>query len=224
MTLQDLQLWLQHSGRYQGHIDGSWGPHTAAAVLEAMTDGPDTRLTPEDFEASARRLGTEARKIRAVTVVESSGAGFAEGRPVLLFEPHRFSRATGGRFDASHPFVSYQHWDATKYPRSQQGRYNQLLEAVSLDVDAGFASASYGRFQILGENFRACGYPDALHFAAAQAYDEQTQLLAFENFIKARGLLVPLRFGNWAAFAEGYNGTAYKKNHYDEKLAAAAAV
>ncbi len=88
-------------------------------------------------------------------------------------------------------------------------------------MDAGFASASYGRFQILGENYAACGYASSFDFAEAMARDEATQLRAFERFLTANGLVRVLKARDWAAFARGYNGTAYRVNRYDEKLAAA---
>lgn len=221
MNLRDLQVRLHVSGRYRGELDGLWGGLTRAAVLKALEDGPDTALTRGDLEASARRLGVDYPAIKAVDVVEAAGAGFQAGFPKILPEPHRFSKATRGRFDRSHPTISYPQWGARPYPRTQEARYDVLCQMVRLDVDAGFASASYGRFQIMGENHAACGYASAFDFAEAMARDEATQLRAFEKFIVSKGLLGALRRHDWAAFARGYNGTAYKKNRYDEKLAAA---
>lgn len=221
MDIADLQTALAASGRYHDDVDGRYGPQTGAAVMLAMTDGPDTRLGPADIASSAQRLGLTPAHISAVTAVESSGGGFAEGRPVLLFEPHRFSRATAHLFDGRAPDVSYPAWNPSGYPRTQAGRYAQLVKAVGLNVDAGFASASYGLFQILGENFAACGYRSAFDFAAAQAFDEVTQLQAFEAFLRSRGLLGFLQARDWAGFAQRYNGTAYQLNHYDTRLAAA---
>lgn len=218
MDITQLQSVLKKTGRYFGPIDGSYGPLTRAAVLLAMTDGPDTQLDEQDFADSAARLGVTVAHIKAITTVESSGAGFVSSRPVILFEPHRFSRATGHVYDQAAPDVSYPNWDRAKYPRTQEGRWKQLVKAVGLNVDAGFASASYGRFQILAENYRQCGYASPFDFACSQAYDEISQLHAFERFITSKGLLDELRAGDWGGFAEGYNGTAYKLNHYDERL------
>lgn len=224
MTIKELQRLLRDSGRYTGEIDGKYGPLTAGAVLLAMTDGPDTRLTVTDVSQSAHRLGVPVAHIKAVIAVESAGAGFSpDGLPVILFEPHRFARSTRHRFNKSNPRVSYSAWGAKPYPASQGGRYAQLLEAVGLDVDAGFASASYGKFQVLGENHADCGYASSFELAAAMARDERTQLRAFEGFINMRGLVAPLRAGNWPVFAKGYNGTGYRENRYDERLAEAAA-
>lgn len=221
MDIRALQAVLAQSGRYHGALDGLYGPQTGAAVMLALADGPDTPLTLDDYIASAGRLECEARAIHAFATVESGTDGFAEGRPVLLFEPHRFSRATKHRFDVQYPDVSYPVWTPKRYPRSQAARYAQLVKAVGLDVDAGFASASYGKFQILGENATRCGYSTALAFAIGMARDERAQLVAFERFIISGGLVADLRAKRWANLAKGYNGTAFRENGYDDKLAAA---
>jgi len=220
-TLAELQTYLKQTGRYTGAIDGDWGRLTEAAILTMLTDGPDTKLTEQEFVNSANRLGVSPAHIKAVVSVESSGAGFQAGRPLILPEPHRFSKNTGHRFDGSHPTVSYRKWKTRPYPKTQDARYDQLLKMIRLDVDAGFASASYGKFQIMGENHKACGFETSWQFAEAQARDERTQLIAFEHFIRANGLLKHLQRGDWAAFARGYNGTAYAQNKYDVKLAQA---
>jgi len=220
-TITNLQRRLNAHGWYTAPIDGDYGPLTRKAIMTALTEPTDAPASAVDISHAASALKVPEAVVRAVREVESSGDPFVNGRPTILFEPHRFSRATQGRFDKRHPKVSYPTWDAKKYPASQDGRYDQLLEAVGLDVDAGFASASWGAFQILGENFGICGYPDPWAFALSQAQSEGDQLLAFVSFVRGRGLDVPLRRRDWAAFARGYNGTAYKLNRYDQRLAAA---
>lgn len=221
MDLLELQTRLKRSGRDPGDLDGKWGPKTRAAILTALEDGPDTKLTRADLEAAAKRLGVDVPAMIAVDQVEANGAGFQDGFPKILPEPHRFSKATKGRFDRTHPAVSYPTWGVRPYPKTQEARYDVLMQMVRLDVDAGFASASYGRFQIMGENHRMCGYSSAFEFAVAMARDEATQLRAFEMFLVAKGLQAPLARHDWATFARGYNGTGYKKNAYDVKLATA---
>jgi hypothetical protein len=147
---------------------------------------------------------------------------FADGYPKLLFEPHRFYKLTKGVFSGNHPKISYAVWGWQPYPHKMEDRYEQLLEAVGCDVYAGFAAASYGKFQIMGENHEACGYDTPWKFAFAQAFDEKTQLKAFESFIRRAGLLRSLQVGNWVECAKRYNGTAYAKNRYDVRLAQAA--
>lgn len=221
--MRQLQAYLKDTGRYHGFIDGDYGPYTKQAILTAMEDGPDTPLSEQTYRASAGRLGIKPAYIMAFAEVEANGAGFERGTPKILFEPHRFSKLTKHAFDITNPKVSYPTWNPRGYPKRIDDRYTQLLEAVSLDPWSGFCAASYGKFQILGENYKACGYDNPWGFAFGQAYDELTQLKAFENFIKKNGVLAPLRLGLWETVASLYNGTAYRKNRYDEKLAAAAA-
>jgi hypothetical protein len=220
--LRELQLYLRDTGRYAGEVDGAYGPQTRAAILKAMQDGPDTKLSLNDYLASSGRLACHPANIMAFAEVEAAGAGFVDGEPKILFEPHRFCKLTSGAYSGSHPTVSYAVWGWRPYPHSMEDRYAQLLEAVGLDVSAGFAAASYGKFQIMGENHEACGYDNSWSFAFAMAVDELTQLKAFESFIRRSNLLAPLQNGNWVALAKGYNGTAYIKNRYDVLLAQAA--
>jgi hypothetical protein len=195
--LRVLQMYLRDTGRYKGDIDGDFGPLTRNAVLQAMEDGPDTPLTVPDYIASGGRLGCHPANVLAFAQVEAQGAGFVDGYPKILFEPHRFCRLTKGVFSGNHPDVSYQVWGTRPYPGNMEDRYSQLLEAVSLDVYAGFAAASYGKFQILGENHELCGYDNPWSFAFAQAFDEITQLKAFEAFVRNSGILRSLQNGNW---------------------------
>lgn len=202
-------------------VDGKYGPMTQAAVLAALTDPVDRAISASDVKALAERWGVDPAVVWAVRDVEAGGAAFSEGRPTILFEPHRFSRATGGKFDAIAPAVSYRSWGAKPYPRAQMARYLQLIYAIGLDVDAGFASASYGAFQIMGENYATCGEPDSMTFALNQAKGEDVQLRHFGLFVEGKGLERALRRRDWATFARGYNGPSYAANKYDQKLAAA---
>ncbi len=223
MNVADLyhRLWVSNRiPEVPANQIGIYGPKMRAGVMLAMTDGPDTKLSEGDFISSAGRLGVPVARLKAVKAVEASGQGFSpDGRPLILFEPHRFSKATKRAFDGRAPDVSYPVWGRSKYPKTQDGRYTQLVKAVGLDVDAGFASASYGLFQILGENYKAAGFDSPYDFAVAQARDEKTQLWSFENFLRANpAMLAALQAGDWATFARLYNGPAYRQNQYDVRL------
>lgn len=221
MNHADLQRRLTTLGYYDGRIDGLFGPKSKGAVIAALTGGPDYPITTADIDQAATRLGVEQAKVWAVYDVESTGSPFIGGRPTILFEPHRFSRSTERRYDKTHPALSSRFWNRNLYPAGQAARYQQLVDAVALDVDAGFMSASYGGFQILGENYDICGAPDPWSFAWRQAQTEGDQLEAFVLFVEARKLVRALQRGDWAGFAEGYNGTAYRANRYHERLAQA---
>jgi peptidoglycan hydrolase-like protein with peptidoglycan-binding domain len=218
MTISDLQQRLAALGFYRGEIDGLYGEGTRSALLAAF-HGPDTPLQAIDVQNAANALSTTPAHVRTVRDVEAAGAGFVNGLPKVLFEGHIFSKLTGHKFDARHPAISYPHWDRTKYPKTQDARFGQILDAVALDVDAALSAASYGAFQILGENHKACGYATPLDFVLAMCQTEGAQLIAFVNFLKTNRLDAALRENRWSDFARGYNGSAYAQNHYDVKLA-----
>jgi hypothetical protein len=220
--LKILQQKLKDTARYFGVVDGLWGKLTEAGILLGFTDGPDTALTEADYKASSIRLNVIVPFIKALALVEANGAGFFDGKPKILAEPHRFSKATSHRFDQSNPTVSYPRGGDRPYPKTQDLRYAQLLQMIKLDVNAGFGSASYGKFQIMGENFAMCGYTSSMDMAFAFAKDEPTQLRGFEGFLEKAGILPYLRKGDMDNVAQRYNGSAWRSNNYGERLRRAA--
>lgn len=232
MKLIGLQAHLKETGRYSGKLDGKDGMLTEGGVMLALTDGPDTAVTLGDMAIVAAKIGVQAAAIRAFWKIEANGAGFLNGRPKILPEPHRFSRNTAHAFDADYPKLSYPKWGARPYPADQDARYRMLLDWVALlagrdmPLDAAFASASYGAPQIMGENAALCGYADPFSFAEAMARDEKTQLDAFVSFVDQAGILPDLRrvdrtVASWQPVAKRYNGTAFALNQYDSKMAGA---
>ena len=178
-------------------------------------------LTRADYEAVAARLNCEWEAVAAVAQVESGPlGGFAQdGRPIILFERHLFSRKTNSRFDQSNPNVSNR--TPGGYPRSQADRWAQLAEAYALDPEAALQSASYGRFQVLGQNFANLQKANAHEYVSKLARSEKDQLEAFEGFIRANNLADELQRKDWTGFASRYNGPGYAANQYDTKMAEA---
>jgi hypothetical protein len=220
MTHKELQEILTKLG-YPLVTDGAFGPKSQMALKQALTDGLDTKLTEKDVADAAKALGVNAAKIWTVWDVEASANPFIDGLPTILYEPHIFSRLTKHAYDSSHSAISSKSWNKKLYPGSQKGRWDQVLKATSLDVDAGLSAASYGGFQIVGMNHKVCGYTTPWDFVYSQSRDERSQLLAFVAFVDNNGLKRALQNGDWAAFAKGYNGSAYRENKYDERLAKA---
>jgi hypothetical protein len=186
--------------------------------LRAQTRAPVGRA---DFERVAQRFQCEWEAVAAVAEVESGAVGAfdANGRPIILYEPHIFSRLTNHAFDASNPTVSYPRFGQRPYPRTQDDRWAQLAEAFALDEEAALKAASWGKFQILGQNHNVCGFPTARAFVADMAQSEARQLAAFEAFVRGNNLHIPLRSLDWRAFARGYNGPAYEQTGYHTKMA-----
>jgi hypothetical protein len=176
------------------------------------------KLSERDFVDAAQELGWELPMIKAVDKVESRGKGFLEtGEIVLLFEAHIFSAKTGGKYDVSHPKISSPTWNKKLYS-SPLGEHKRFQEAISLDRKAALQSASYGRFQIMGFNYKECGFSTVQDFVNAQMKGEREQLLSFVQYIKGRGLSPLLAKKKFDKFARQYNGPAYAANKYDVKL------
>lgn len=176
------------------------------------------RLTADDWVEAAAALKCEVAAIRAVADVESAGDSFLlSGRPKILFEAHIFGRLTNHAHTATHPAISSRTWNRALY-KGGEGEYPRLLQAMALSPIAALESASWGKFQIMGMNWKACGFNSVLEFVFAQYASEAEQLGAFVDFLKSRRLDRHLVTKNWAAFANGYNGPGYKANRYDTKM------
>jgi hypothetical protein len=176
-------------------------------------------LTEDDWKAAAARLRVSVAKIKAVAEIEAPRGPFLpSGEPPVLFERHKFSRHTRGKYDATHPDISNPKQGGYG-PSSKQ--HERLARAAALDRNAALKSASFGQFQILGENHAAAGHKTLQGFVNAMYRSARDQLDAFVAFLESEGLDVHLRAGNWVAFAEGYNGPAQAKHDYSGRMAAA---
>lgn len=178
-------------------------------------------MSDADYVRAAQLFGCEPAAIRAVAACESSGDGFLpDGRPKILFEAHVFSRLTWHKYDATNPHISSLKWDRSLYVGGEY-EYQRLAEAYRLDKDAALQSASWGQFQIMGFNYRRCGFATVQDFVDAMQKSDAEQLTAFCNLIKSMGLDDELRRLDWVGFARGYNGPGFAINHYDSRLAKA---
>lgn len=176
-------------------------------------------LTQQDFEKAAQILDCEVAAVKAVDQIESRGAGFyPDGECVILFERHVFSRLTAGIFDRTNPDLSNKTPGGYGPSSAQPGR---LEKAETLNRPAALSSCSWGRFQIMGFNYKLAGFSNVDEMVEAMRRGEPEQLAAFVRFLQSTRLDVPLRAKNWAGFAKGYNGGGYAKNAYDVKLKAA---
>lgn len=185
-----------------------------------MTD--PKKLTDADIARAAKALVVSQAKIRAILDVEAPRGGFQDdGQVTILFEPHKFSEYTGGRFDKSHPKLSNPAWGAVPYG-SYASQHGKLQQAVALDRDAALRATSWGIPQILGNNWKKVGAASLQDFINRMFRSEGAQLDLMVAFIQSdTELWNALKRGDWATVARKYNGSQYRKNQYDVKLAAA---
>jgi N-acetylmuramidase len=105
--------------------------------------------------------------------------------------------------------------------RCRRPSIRSACEAIALDRLAALQSASWGLFQILGLNYRACDFTDVEAYVAAVCASEGAQLATFAAFCRHGGLDRFLRAHDWTEFALAYNGPGEAANDYAGKLATA---
>jgi hypothetical protein len=98
----------------------------------------------------------------------------------------------------------------------------KIGRAYALDPVAALKAPSWGMFQILGENHKACGHDDVKSFVLSMFTSPAAQLRAFVAFVRANpGMHGALVAHDWPKFARAYNGPGYAVYEYDKKMAAA---
>lgn len=181
--------------------------------------GPAIAITNEDISRAAEERDIEPGVVLALVNKESRSKGFLEdGRPVILYEMHKFNSFTKGKYLAKYPELATKTQRQNKYGPSGAWQYQKLEKAMALDETAALKSCSWGKFQIMGFNFKECGYSSVQDMVLAFVASEQNQLEAFMRFLDSKKLIGAMQRKDWAAIAEGYNGANYRINNYDTDL------
>jgi hypothetical protein len=207
-------------------IDGVVGPKTWTIIAEKSKPVIPTPQAESDIQKAAKKIGCEVAVIKAVNAVESGGRrGFlSNGELIILFEGHVFWRELKKlgldpiQLSKGNKDILYQTWTKAHY-KGGLLEHDRLKRAIQINKNAALASASWGKFQIMGNNFKACGFNNAQDFVNFNKQSEENQLLCFVEFVISMGLKDALKTKNWRAFARGYNGAGYEKNEYHIKLA-----
>jgi hypothetical protein len=188
-----------------------------------------TPLILADFELAAATLRVPVAAIRAFAEVESRGSGFLpDDRPVILFERHVFRRQLLAH-DVAPGIVANlektRHDLCNKTPGgygASSKEWQRLDDAVQINRPAALESASYGAFQVMGFNWKRCGYTSVQDLVNAMFKSSAAHLDSFVRYIQSDAkLLKALQAQDWPTCARLYNGANYSINKYDTKLAAA---
>lgn len=184
-------------------------------------------LTWTHIVAASQDLDCEADAVRAVALVETRSKAFlADGRPNILFERHKFHQFTQGRYAEAFPGISNP--VPGGYGASGAWQHERLGLAAGRDREAALKSASWGMFQIMGFNHALADHSTIQRFVNAMYAGEPEHLAAFVALIKNDRRKHPatritmaqaLRAKDWASFAYLYNGSDYRTNQYDTKMA-----
>jgi peptidoglycan hydrolase-like protein with peptidoglycan-binding domain len=220
-------------------VDGIVGPITWKALIKAEEtsdvpyktwgSAPESHIRTVDgtfsMEDSADYLNVEIEAIKAVAKVESSGSGFlSDGRPKILFEGHKFWKQLIKHKINPEEWIHNQYKDVLyrvwtrKYYLGGAKEYTRLNKAKIIHPGAAMESASWGAFQILGLHWDMLGYGSINHFVAEMQRNEGEHLKAFVLYIQKNHLSHWLGKKNWVAFANAYNGPAFRQNNYHTKM------
>lgn len=189
-------------------------------------DGTKLRLQPGDIAEITRPYGLTEAHARTVIEVETAGKGYNSiGQVEFLFEPHKFYQNLPKEKlqVAIQTGLAYPKWKGPgSYPKTVALRWAQFQKAVELDETAAIKSASWGLGQIMGSEHKECDYVSPQAMLTAFYQSEKEQVKAMMVLCHHRGLDKDLKnFPDIAAcrhFALRYNGAAYEKNNYHNKL------
>jgi hypothetical protein len=224
-----LQQFLNSKGARLA-VDGAVGPATRDALYTLFANRQALPIMPSEVAGIARVLGVSTAQVRSVAAVESAGGGFLPtGHPKLLWERHWFFRRIGVKLTSALPgqWVAFPDPGGYTLDADKDGvndSWEKLLEGCTRDPVAAFESCSWGMFQIMGAHWKSLGYPSVFEFAWSMRESEAGHYRALAAFIRVNRLIPAMKLlsTNAAAnraFARGYNGPAFAKNRYDEKLA-----
>ncbi|MEP3278321.1 MAG: N-acetylmuramidase domain-containing protein [Stappiaceae bacterium] len=173
----------------------------------------------------AQEYDFEPAAILAIAAVESAGVPFwqVDGKnvPPMRFEGHYFHRFLQGRKleKAVSAGLAHPRAGGVCNPSSWSARYALLDRAIAIDEEAALMSCSWGLGQVMGSHYATLGFasPQAMVSTANTGVTGQVELMI--RFIDHNGLRTHIDARNWAGFARRYNGSGYRKNRYDVKMA-----
>lgn len=249
----------KHTGP-QGQSVVTVGVDLPQDLLNYFAHYDGNTISEKDWKDTAVILQCEIEVLKAIAKVESGGAsafwrlnrGDGAHIPALRFERHYFSRLTKRQYDKTYPDISWRypsirsdkalgntnkHMSDGKievydlYP-NYSGAYLRLINAFRLDSNGALKSCSWGKFQIMGENYKLCGADSVEEFVTGMCTSEAKQVGYLAGFIqhkpcawkdrhdhtlgKEASLWDAVKAKNWKAIAFNYNGENY--GNYDKLL------
>lgn len=237
MNVKELQLWINAKIKSEGLAitplipDGLPGPLTRSTFILLFVNKNARAIDETERLLIAKSLGdVNTKRIRAVAQVESAGSGwFDSGLPKILYERHYFHKFVKKTIAWVTGFISNPSSGGYTVDANKNGindNWDKLAAAVCVDPYGALQSVSIGSFQVMGRWYKDCGYkhPIDMLWAARNSEYEHWKMLA--GFIKANNLTkaflaISTNANDNVRFVEAYNGPAWRKNDYANKLAKA---
>lgn len=238
MNVKELQQWINAKIIKENlpltllKDDGVGGPLTRSTFIMLFVNKNAIAITEAQKLEMAKSLGdTTTKRINAVAQVESSGFGwFDSGLPKILYERHYFYKfvmksinwLSFGQLAA--PSSGGYTVDVDK--NGVNDNWDKLAAAVCINPDGALQSVSIGSFQVMGKWYKDCGYAhpiDMLWDARNGEYGHYKMLVGFikANKLTKQFLSISTIAATNVPFVRAYNGPAWEKNDYANKLARA---
>lgn len=181
--------------------------------------------------AIAGRYKYEPARIMAIVEVESAGRVFwnigGKNVPAMRPEGHYFYRLLKGeeRAKAVEAGLAWPKYSPERAPRTWTASWATFRRMAAINRDVAVMSCSWGLGQVMGSDWKKLNFPNAQAFYDA-SFSLDGQLDIMLRYIDADGLRSALNKGStsadsWRPFAKGYNGPAYARLAYHEKMALA---
>lgn len=241
--VKQLQTVLKQKG-YTVTVDGIYGQMTKNAVMSFQADNMITAdgiagektlsllynktNIKDNIIKIAKKINIEPALLQSVIDTETGTVGaFIKGtnKPTILFEGHIFYKRLKEHglnpdlYIKGNEDILYKAW-TKQYYKTGLKEWERLERAKKIHQDSANESASWGLAQIMGFNYKMCNCTDINEFVHKMSDSEDSQLELFAYFIyNNKSMYNALKAKNWAQFAKLYNGSGYKQNRYDEKLA-----
>ncbi|KIF83242.1 LysM peptidoglycan-binding domain-containing protein [Noviherbaspirillum autotrophicum] len=158
--------------------------------------------------------------------------------PKILYERHQFKNRTSPKKKLPSPYENkYPDICGPAYSRAKKNKrgewielksgailmesdvygpsgifqYKRLSKAYQLDPFAALEACSWGKFQIMGFNYKRAGFNDVKAFTKAMSRSDVEHIKAFLKFAKSNKVLLNgLRMKNFEKIAEGHNGENWR--------------
>ena len=163
-----------------------------------------------DYKKLSEQFKIAISSIKAFVEVESSGEGFdpKTNKIKIQFEPSWFKRFT--------KII------VANGVENQEKEWKAFNIAFAKNPDKAMQSTSWGSMQVMGFNFKACGFKTVDEFVDFVKESEHNQVWVGLAFIRSnKTLFRALSIRDWVTVAKIYNGPLYYIKGYHKKLATA---
>lgn len=159
--------------------------------------------------------------------------------PTILYERHQFrnrtrlKKSSGSPWEAKYPdicgpkytrarknksgeWIHYKTGERVSaddaYGPSGAHQYKRLCKAYQLDPLAALQASSWGKFQIMGFNYKQAGFDNVFLFTKAMSRSDAEHIKAFLKFAKSNPVLHSgLKNRDFKKIAEGHNGEQWRE-------------